>query len=97
MTIACASYTCSYNGSIGTCAHCHQPRQWLRGGLCLACRQDAERRRPRTRRTYRECAATGCHEPAQGKSAYCPTCQERRRKAYYQNYNRIRRWERRKK
>ena len=42
--ILCAERDTGYNGKLGTCVHCGQPRQRLNAaGWCKACEQAAER------------------------------------------------------
>lgn len=69
-----------YNGELGPCSRCGRRTQ-LRGGLCLACRQEAERRNPRQRRqSGRVCADCGAPVPG-SHHRYCDDCAAAREKA----------------
>jgi len=66
-----------YNGEIGRCQApgCNHRGQ-LQGGVCLACRQAAERAHPTRRPPVRRCQL--CQQPlpanAHYNRRYCPAC-----------------------
>ena len=73
---------CGYNGEIHRCAN-ERCNNVAYGGhnLCLACRQEAERRNPRQRRqSGRVCADCGVPIPGTHRR-YCDDCAAAREKA----------------
>jgi len=74
-----------YNGTIGTCSKCRQPRQRVEGGVCRACAQHAKRDKPARRRARRACVC--CGGEARAGSSYCATCASVRYRRRQDDYN----------